>query len=147
MRAESGKNSESGLLFLVWSVIILLYRSRRREKPNMTAISIRRDSASADVPRFRAVAGEHEAVGPTMGAALDALTANWGEEAQPTAVFIQHFGPDAFFTAAQHDRMEELRVRRDTLSSQERAELESLIDAEFEATVARAEKMLRSAQP
>ena len=48
----------------------------------MTAIFIRRDSLPLDVPRFRAISEGKEAVGSTMGEALDALMTGWGEEMQ-----------------------------------------------------------------
>src|SRR5262245_65446664 len=95
----------------------------------MTSIAIRTDSSNADTPRFRAVAGSRQAVGRTMGEALDALTADWGDDIQETAVLIQRFQPDAYFTAAQYCRMQELLARRATLTAAELAELEALIDA------------------
>ena len=82
-----------------------------------------------------------------MGEALDALTADWGNEIQETTVLIQRFQPDPYFTQAQYDRMQALLARRTTLTSAERAELEALIDAELEATVARTERLVRPAQP
>ena len=113
----------------------------------MTAISIQRDNSQIDIPRFRAKAGGKEAVGRTMGEAIDALTADWGEEVRETAIFIQRFGPDAFFSQAQQNRKEALLARRGTLTSQEHQELESLVLEELEATVARLEHVENSAQP
>ena len=112
----------------------------------MSAISIHREPAQPNGPRFRAIAGDRQAVGKTIGEALDALTAEWGEEVHKTAVFIQKFGPDAFFTAAQHDRMQELLAHRAALTPSERAELEELIFKEMEATVARVESTAQVAQ-
>ena len=85
----------------------------------MQAISIRRDSLPLDVPRFRAAAGGKEAVGRKMGEALGALTVDWGEDVRETAVRIQRFGPNAFFSQAQQNRKEELLARRGTLTPQE----------------------------
>ena len=82
-----------------------------------------------------------------MGEALDALTADWGDNIQETAVLIQRFQPDAYFTTAQYDRMQELLARCTTLTAAERAELETLIDAELDATVARTESPMRPRQP
>lgn len=113
----------------------------------MTAISIRRDNSQFGFPYFRAAAGGKEAIGSTMGEVLDALTAEWGDEVHETSIVIQRFGPDAFFTQAQHDRMQELMARRETLTAQERQELESLVYAEIDATVARLEHLETSAQP
>jgi hypothetical protein len=51
------------------------------------------------------------------------------------------FLPDSFFTNAQIDRIKELMVRHHNLTTEERDELETLIDAELEATVARTESL------
>ena len=113
----------------------------------MPSIAIRTEHNEADALRFRAVAGSHQAVGRTMGEALDALTADWGDDIQETAVLIQRFQPDAYFTAAQYCRMQELLARRATLTAEERVELEALIDAELDATVTRTESLMRPRQP
>src|SRR4030095_5945095 len=101
----------------------------------MPSIAIRTEHNEAGAPRFRAVAGNRQAVGRTMGEALDALTADWGDDIQATAVFIPLFDPDAYFTTAQYHRMQELLARRATLTAEERGELEALIDTELEATI------------
>src|SRR5436309_9142374 len=113
----------------------------------MTSIAIRIEDSKADTPRFRAVAGNCQAVGRTMGEALDALTADWGNDIQETAVLIQRFHPDSYFTAAQYDRMQELLAHRASLTAEERVEIEALIDAELEATVARTDRLVRPTQP
>ena len=108
----------------------------------MTAITIYKEDKGAGKPRFRATAGKQQSIGRTMGEAIDALTAEWGDEVKETAILIQRFGPDEFFTQAQHDRMQELLARRQSLGPQERTELESLIDEELEATVARTDNLV-----
>ncbi|ETX04115.1 hypothetical protein [Candidatus Entotheonella palauensis] len=113
----------------------------------MLPIAIRAEQSEADEPRFRAIAGNRQSVGRTMGEALDALTADWGDDIQETAVLIQRFQPDAYFTDAQYSRMRELLDRRTTLTAEERAELEALIDAELDATVARTEHLVRLRKP
>ena len=113
----------------------------------MLPITIRTENNEVGAPRFRAIAGSRQSVGRTMGEALDALTADWGDNIQETAVLIQRFQPDAYFTTAQYCRMQELLTRRATLTAAERAELETLIDAELDATVARTESLLRPRQP
>lgn len=113
----------------------------------MTAIAIRTDQQEAGKRQFRAIAGDHQSLGSTMGEALDALTAEWGDSIQETVVLIQRFQPDQFFTQAQHDRMQELRARRPLLTPEEHTELEALIDAEVDATVARTETRVRPQQP
>src|SRR5215831_16366094 len=113
----------------------------------MTAISIRAENIGTDQPRFRAIAGNRQAVGRTMGEALDVLTADWGKNIQEAAVLIQRFQPDAYFTEAQYGCMQELLARRATLTVEERADLEALIDAELDATIARTESLMRPHQP
>lgn len=72
-----------------------------------------------------------------MGEALDALTAQIGEPKSGALVLIQRREPDEYFTERQHERMQELLARRINLNDAERAELEQLVDAELDATIAR----------
>jgi hypothetical protein len=82
-----------------------------------------------------------------MGEALDALASQWGEMTETVPVIIQHFGPDRFFTQQHYDRMQDLRslAAARALSADERRELDALIDAEFDATVARLDALAPSA--
>lgn len=113
----------------------------------MTSIAVRPEVGEAGEPRFRAIAGDRQSVGRTMGEALDALVAGWGEDVQEAAVLIQRFRPDQYFTSAQQQRLQELLGRRATLTPGERAELETLIDAELDATVARTDALAQPKQP
>jgi predicted Zn-dependent protease with MMP-like domain len=113
----------------------------------MTSIAIRTDQKETGERRFRAIAGDRQSIGRTMGEALDALTAEWRDNIQETIVLIQRFQPDQYFTQAQHDRMQALLARRPVLTPEERAELEDLIDAEVDATVARTERHVPTQQP
>ena len=109
----------------------------------MTSIAIRTDQKETGERQFRAIAGDRQSLGRTMGEALDALTAEWGDSIQETVVLIQRFQPDRYFTQAQCDRMQVLLARRPTLTPEERTELEALIDAEVDATIARTETRAR----
>jgi regulator of protease activity HflC (stomatin/prohibitin superfamily) len=113
----------------------------------MSPIAIRPENKEAGELRFRAVAGNRQSVGRTMGEALDALTADWGDDIKETAVLIQRFEPDPYFTEAQYSRMQELLARRALLTAEERTELEALIDAELEATIARTDSLVRQPPP
>jgi hypothetical protein len=113
----------------------------------MRSVVIRKEKDEKTEPQFVAIAGDRRSIGRTMGEALDALTADWGEDASETAVFIQRFQPDPHFTEAQYCRMQELLARRATLSPAERAELEALIDTEVDATIARTATLTRPSQP
>ncbi len=49
---------------------------------------------------------------------------------------------DAFFTDAQQARLQELKRRLETLTAAEYAELEGLIKAAFDATIARTKSLM-----
>ncbi len=49
----------------------------------------------------------------------------------------KRYAPDVYFTQGQFDRMQELLARRTSLTHAENVELDALIDAELDATVAR----------
>ena len=78
-----------------------------------------------------------------MGQALDALTADWGDTVREAAILIQRLDPDDYFTEAQQLRKAELMAHRTKLSPAERAELEAILDAELDATVARTDQLVR----
>ena len=94
---------------------------------------------------YRAIAGGKHAQGKTAGEALDALTAQLSADEASTLIIVQSLHPDRFFTAAQQQRLATLMARwrttRDqgtTLLADEHTELAALIEAELQATAARA---------
>jgi len=100
--------------------------------------------------RFRAIAGEHQAVARTAGAALDALAAELPADEGGTLVIVQSHRPDQFFTLQQQRRLAELMARwREarngvgSLSPEEQAELEALADLEVRASAERTSAILR----
>jgi hypothetical protein len=114
----------------------------------MTTVAIMPDSPGEQGTTYRAVAGTAQSVGRTAGEALDALTAQLGEEAAGTLVVVQNLRPDPFFTGVQRQRLDELMARwraaRDAGSSlpiPEQAELDGLIQAEVEAAARRAQAL------
>lgn len=114
----------------------------------MTTVSIVRDPRPDNGTAYYAAAGEFQAVGASPGAALDALTAQLGDVRSGTMVVVQQFRPDAYFSARQQHRLEELMLRwrdaRDqcrSLSEDEQAELDDLVDAELSAAARRAEAL------
>ncbi|HEY1378255.1 MAG TPA: hypothetical protein VGF55_15755 [Gemmataceae bacterium] len=99
---------------------------------------------------YRAISGDRQETGPTVGQALDALTAQLGSAQDTTLVVIQPMRPDGFFNADQQRRMADLMARwrsaRDagaTLDPAEQAELETLVRAEVRAAGERAAALLR----
>jgi hypothetical protein len=120
----------------------------------MTTVAILPESLGADGPTYRAVAGGIQSVGRTAGEALDALTAQLGEEETGTLVIVQNLRPDRYFSAHQQQRLGELMARwraaRDTqsaLSPDEQAELEALVEAELQAATQRARAVLDQLAP
>jgi hypothetical protein len=111
----------------------------------MTTIAIVPDSPAGPEPAFRAVGAGRQSVGRTPGEALDAIAAQLRSEESGTLVVVQHLWPDAFFTADQRRRLDELmsgwRTARDAgmhLPPADQAELDALVDAELEAATRRA---------
>lgn len=111
----------------------------------MTKVAILPEPSAEGNTVFRAVAGARQAVAKTVGGALDALTAQLSAEEGGTLVVVQNHRPDRFFTVQQQQRLEELMRRwrgaRDagiSLSAAEQGELDSLVDAEVQASGERA---------
>jgi len=77
----------------------------------MTKIAIVPDSLGGPEPAFRAVGAGRQSVGRTPGEALDAITAQLSDLESGTLVVVQNFRPDAFFSADQRRRMDELMTR------------------------------------
>ena len=111
----------------------------------MTKIAILPIPAEPGAFSYRAIAGEKHAQGKTAGEALDALTAQLPADEASTLVIVQSLRPDHFFTAAQQQHLSTLMGRWQTMRDQgatlpvdEQSELEALIDAELQASAARA---------
>ena len=114
----------------------------------MTKIALTRNPNPSEPAPFRAVAGPLQATGRTAGEAVDALTAQLSEEQAETLLIIRALQPDRFFSADQRQRLDDLMIRwraaRDasgSLPPEDQAELERLVDAEFQAATARAESL------
>ena len=111
----------------------------------MTKVAILPEPSTQGDTMYRAIAGARQAVAKSVGAALDALTAQLSAEGSGTLVVVQNHRPDQFFTAQQQRRMEELmqlwRSARDkgqSLSAAEQTELNDLVQAEVRASGERA---------
>ena len=97
---------------------------------------------------FRAISGEKESFGETVGEALDAITEELELTGRNAVVYVQDFQPDEFFTEAQQKRLSELmekwrdaRDKSEFLPADEQAELEKLIETELEGSMRRTEKL------
>ena len=116
----------------------------------MTAIAIMPLHIEGNAVTFHAVAGNKESYGKTAGQALDALTAQLGQQDANTLIIVQNLRPDAFFTDKQQNRLSMLmgrwRAARDqgqTLSISEQAELDKLVLEEVQASEARTRAILQ----
>ena len=74
----------------------------------MTKVTIIAEDPGNSATRFRALAKNLESVGPTVGTALDALTAQLDDSSVGTLVIVQNLKPDEFFSSHQQKRLEQL---------------------------------------
>lgn len=118
----------------------------------MTSVAIVPVPNREGTTEYRAVAGQRQSVGRTAGEALDALTPMLPADESGTLLVVQHFRPDALFSAAQQQRLKELmsrwRIARDTgstWSDTDQAELDDLISAELQAATRRSSQLSQSA--
>lgn len=116
----------------------------------MTAIQILQDAPQQGQQlRYRAVHRDHQAAGPTPGAALDALEDMLSDEAG-LVVILQKFKPDRYFSTEEQTRlvelMQQMQAARDAgaeLPDTDAAELERLIEKELTATARRTKEIHR----
>ncbi len=106
---------------------------------------------------YRAICGEQQATGATPGQALDrieqVLAIQEGSQSSETLVIVQRFRSDRLFTAQQQARLQELMEQfheavatGEALSPEKQQELESLVEAELEATIERSARILQRTQ-
>jgi hypothetical protein len=93
---------------------------------------------------YRAISGDQQSVGKTVGQALDALATQLGKTEFKGLLLIQNFYPDSFFNTSQQARLSELmrlwRTARDQgrgLPPEQQAELDDLVETELQAATAR----------
>ena len=123
------------------------------DNSNVTTIAIYPDRSSVE-PRYRAVAGDHEAVGKSAGEALDAVTAQLSDTESGALLVVRPAPTDAFFPEDRRARLEELmndwRSARDSgvsLLPANQAELNQLVSEELEAARRRAAALLGRKTP
>ncbi len=85
---------------------------------------------------FRATAGTIQAFGRTPQEALAVLMQRLSGTASVPIVIWPYNRGDAFFTEERQARLQDLKQRQQALTADEREELEELLAAAFEATVA-----------
>ncbi len=119
----------------------------------MIKVAIYQDRPGEAGISFRAVTARNQAVGRTAGEALDALTNQLPDQEAATLIIVRNLGPDRFFTSEQCERLEQLmaqsrypREAGETLSADEQAELEHLVDAEIRGAGERAAASMLSSE-
>ena len=91
-----------------------------------------------ETAQLRACSGQTQGFGTTPGEALNALMARLPNRDVSTPIVILPFNrSDAFFTSTQQVRLQELKGLHETRTPAENDELENLIAAAFDATIAR----------
>lgn len=117
----------------------------------MTKVEILPVPTTAGETAYHALAGNKQSHGKTAGEALDALAAQLQDDEAGTLVIVQHHRPDTFFGEAKQRRLAELMARwrslrdsEDTLSAEEQAELEALVEEEIRASADRTATLLRN---
>jgi hypothetical protein len=95
---------------------------------------------SLETAQFRACAGQVQGFGITPREALEDLLTRFPTET-PTPIVILPFNRgDSFFTDAQQERLQELKANENRTEIQDK-ELESLVEAAFDATIARTQSL------
>lgn len=117
----------------------------------MTTVAVLPEISTDQGTIYRAVAGNKQSSGNTIGEAIDALTPQLEhDDNSATLIIVQQQRPDRFFTAEQQQRRDQLmsdwRVARDAnldLPDEVQAELEALVLAEVRAAGQRAAALLQ----
>ena len=69
----------------------------------MTRVTVLREGLGFQDPVFRAVGGHAQAVGRTVGEAVDALAARLPEDQAGTLIIVRDLRPDRFFLRSNGD--------------------------------------------
>ena len=111
----------------------------------MKKVTILTVSESNGDTSYCAVAEDKKSVGKTAGEALDSLALQFATDEIDSLVIVQNMRPDDFFSADQQTKLANLmrrwRTARDsgqTLSDDEQAALDALIEEELQASGRRA---------
>jgi hypothetical protein len=90
---------------------------------------------------YRASSGNSQGIGPSPGDALSELMRKIDSTPTDPIIIWPYKRGDKFFTDSQQQRLEHLKSNRQNLTSDEIAELENLVRASFEATIARSHSL------
>ena len=114
----------------------------------MSTISVFPDETNAATRMYRATSGDREAVGLTVGDAVNGLADQNGSFQETTLVIVQPMKPDRFFTADQISRLQKLMTKwraalnqGAALPADEQSELNGLVQAELEGMIERTKSL------
>ena len=116
----------------------------------MTTVEILPASNADGGMSYRAISGGKHSVGETAGQALDTLAAQL-EQAEFSGLFVMRkTNPDIFFTAEQQEQLSALmelwRQARDQgkeMPSDQQSELDLLVEAELNASIAHTNALMQ----
>jgi hypothetical protein len=116
----------------------------------MTKVAVLPVRSHRGAVAYRAVSGERQSEGKTVGEAIDRLTRQLSSDESGSMVIVMNANSDAFFTAEQRTRLGELmqkwRKARDgghSLDAKEQSELNDLVATELRASGKRSSAMLK----
>jgi hypothetical protein len=118
----------------------LNYFCQRQQQEKPTVSTLKTDPKTI---QFRAAAGNVQGFGSTPHDALEALMQNLKTRVATPIVIWPYNQGDEHFTDAQQRRLEELKARHGALTPSEHQELEQLVEASFDATIARTQSLQR----
>ncbi|HEX3147714.1 MAG TPA: hypothetical protein VHR66_06495 [Gemmataceae bacterium] len=120
----------------------------------MSTITVIPDSAAASACMYRARAGDREAIGPTVGDAVNGVTDQVNGPQETTLIIVQPMKPDRFFNAEQIRRLKDLMAKwraalngGNTLPPEEQAELDDLVRAELDGMIERTKALGEPTKP
>ena len=97
-----------------------------------------------ETAQFRATVGKNQGLGRTPGEAVNDLVEHFGGVIPTPIVIWPYNRGDDYWSEAQQQRMLDLRSRLETLTVAEREEWERLVEASFDATIARTQSVQSS---
>ncbi len=97
-----------------------------------------------DTAQFRATVGKRQGLGRTPGEAVNNFLGHFGDAIHTPIVIWPYNRGDEYWSEAQQQRLLDLRSRSETLTLAEREEWEKLVEASFDATIARTQAVQSS---
>ena len=97
-----------------------------------------------ETAQFCATVGKNRGLGRTPGEAVNNLLGHFGDVIPTPIVIWPYNRGDEYWSDAQQQRLLDLRSRMEVLTVAEREEWEQLVEASFDATIARSQAIQSS---